>query len=186
MENEIEEWRSVVGFEGQYEVSSLGRVRSLDRVLTDKRGRRRRLKGKILKLQKRDEFYWSVTLGHEHGSERVHAMVARAWHGDCPVGLVTRHLDCDGYNNKPHNLTYGTPLENSFDNEFLAIENDCFQRKDGRLKPSEVAEIKSLLGAVSQRELARMYGVSRGCITGIHRGVNWPNVKTANSLLDAR
>ena len=47
MEENIEIWKPVVGYEGLYECSNLGRVRSLDKITADGR----RIKGKILKTQ---------------------------------------------------------------------------------------------------------------------------------------
>lgn len=49
MEKEIEIWKPIKGYEGFYEVSNLGRVRSLDRVIEYSNGRRIFTKGKILK-----------------------------------------------------------------------------------------------------------------------------------------
>ena len=45
----IEEWRPIPGYEGLYEVSSYGKVRSLDRFIIDSLGHRRFYKGKVLK-----------------------------------------------------------------------------------------------------------------------------------------
>lgn len=56
--SEPEEWRPVVGWEGLYEVSSLGRVRSLDRSFRDMQGQRRRFfKGRMMKLHAQGKGY---------------------------------------------------------------------------------------------------------------------------------
>jgi len=44
--NEI--WSDIKGFEGYYQLSNLDRVRSLDRVVTDRRGQQRRMRGRIM------------------------------------------------------------------------------------------------------------------------------------------
>ena len=45
-----EEWRDIEGFEGYFQVSNMGRVRSLDRTITDSNGNKFRKNGKILSL----------------------------------------------------------------------------------------------------------------------------------------
>lgn len=77
MENRIEIWKPVVGYEGLYEVSSYGRVRSLDRM--DERDMYR--KGRILKSALNKNGYPSVSLWRDnHGkTHRVHRLVAEAF-----------------------------------------------------------------------------------------------------------
>ena len=50
----MEEWRAIPGYEGYYEVSDEGRVRSVDRVIIDSLDRRRRLKSKVLQVTLND------------------------------------------------------------------------------------------------------------------------------------
>jgi len=105
-----EEWRAIAGREGEYEVSSLGRVRSLDRVLAD--GRRR--KGQILAPRFGATGYVTTCLGA--GNYRlVHRLVVEAFIGPIPEGQDVRHLDGSRTNNVPENLCYGTRLENMAD-----------------------------------------------------------------------
>lgn len=117
----IEEWRPVAGYEGIYEVSSQGRVRSLDRVsdVPAKHGVHRRLKGKVLKQvqERRPGGYMTVSL-FKNGIPtrlRVHALVCEAFHGERPKGMVTRHLNGDSTDNRPENLMWGSYEENGLD-----------------------------------------------------------------------
>lgn len=103
-----EQWRTVAGWP-DYEVSNLGRVRSL------KYGRTRLLKGYIS-----SHGYPTVGLctpsRHRTPYKRsIHVLVMEAFVGPRPEGLVIRHLDGDGMNNNLSNLAYGTPSENQFD-----------------------------------------------------------------------
>lgn len=43
----------------------------------------------------------------------VHRLVAHAFHGECPDGMCVDHIDCDQANNRPANLQYVTPSENT-------------------------------------------------------------------------
>ena len=101
-----ENWRAAIGFEGRYEVSDLGRVRSLPRP--------RVRAARLLAANPGDNGYPIVSLrrdGQGH-SRRVHVLVAEAFIGPRPPGQVIRHLDGDSLNNSLTNLAYGTPSEN--------------------------------------------------------------------------
>lgn len=111
MESLHEEWRSVVGREGQNEVSSLGRVRSLDRVVefsnrwggTSYANR----KGKILKPGKHNQGYRVVSMDGRK-SQTIHSLVAAAFIGPRPKGFDINHIDGDKTNNAAANLEYVT------------------------------------------------------------------------------
>ena len=76
-----EEWRSIRGFEGLYEVSDQGMVRSLDRYVNAKRGSFAKIKGVTMKLQKNHKGYMAVAL-HKDGkpfTKFVHRLVAETF-----------------------------------------------------------------------------------------------------------
>ena len=100
--NEV--WNPVVGYEGLYEVSNLGRVRGLQR-------------GKILKQRTDKDGYMRVTLFKEgkRKDKRAHRVVIQAFVGEHPEGMETRHLDGDRTNNNINNLQWGTSSENTMD-----------------------------------------------------------------------
>lgn len=112
-----EEWRSVLGYEGFYEVSNRGRVRSLDRTVPNRPGTVMHLKGRLLKAGTDSSGYVVVWL-HRDGSRqdrRVATLVCEAWHGPRQEGQVVRHLDDVKSNNHPSNLRWGTVSENTVD-----------------------------------------------------------------------
>ena len=111
-----EQWKSVVGFEGVYEVSDHGRVRSLDRVVVTKTGVSKRRKGCVLSAgMDRRHRHVALCSGEGGKSYRVHKLVLEAFVGRCPGGLEARHLDDDPDNNCLRNLTYGTRSQNMLD-----------------------------------------------------------------------
>ena len=73
----IEEWRSVIGYEGLYEVSNTGQVRSLDRYVKTCYGSYRLHKGKVLSPSIRPDGYLVVSL--QYRMFRVHRLVAEAF-----------------------------------------------------------------------------------------------------------
>ncbi len=115
---EQEEWRGIVGFKGRYEVSSLGRVRSLTHFLNqkDKGGNFRlfRRPGKLLKPGIASNGYPTVAIG-KGNTRTCHSLVAEAFIGPCPSGKEVRHKDGCRLNPRATNLEYGTRTENIYD-----------------------------------------------------------------------
>jgi len=112
-----EEWRPVVGYEGLYEVSDAGRVRSVDRYV-ERTGRPVRLRGVLMKLQRAQAGgYWTVAMcqGGLQRTHTVHSLVMQAFVGPRPDGMEVRHLDGDPTNSRLSNLAYGVPSENALD-----------------------------------------------------------------------
>ena len=113
----IERWKPVNGYVGIYEVSSHGRVRSLDRVVTYSDGRVRRHKGKILSTPLSRDGYPAVNL-HAQGRLKkryVHSLIAETFIGPRPEGTEVCHNDGNPTNNHVDNLRYGTRSENMLD-----------------------------------------------------------------------
>lgn len=110
-----EEWRAVPGYEGLYEASTEGRVRSLDRI--DAGGRR--IFGRVLSpgiLKGSGRLQVSLSKDKVVKQMKVHQVVALTFHGPCPEGMEVRHYpDRNVTNNKPKNLCYGTKRDNHLD-----------------------------------------------------------------------
>ena len=108
-----EEWRPIPGYEGAYEVSSFGRVRSLDRV-TD---RGRRWKGRMMTPAALRNGYLVVTLWRD-GAQRtplVHRLVLTAFVGDPLEGHEALHRNGVRDDNRLDNLAWGTHSDNQYD-----------------------------------------------------------------------
>lgn len=109
-------WRDIEGYEGLYQVSNLGRVRSLDRTVVGKNRwgglRERTFKGQILK-----QFfthYWMVDLCKDGNSKKylTHRLEWTAFYGPIPEGMQINHIDENPHNNTLDNLSLATPSEN--------------------------------------------------------------------------
>lgn len=111
-----EVWRAIPGFRG-YEASSLGRIRSIDRVVMRESrwgGRKpRKYRGRVLKLAGSSP-YLRVRTSYLLRIQYVHHLVALAFHGKVPKGKEVSHWDGNPRNNKPTNLIYETRSENNF------------------------------------------------------------------------
>ena len=119
-----EVWKDVVGYEGIYEVSNIGNVRSLDRCVSGKLNSKHFVKGKVFKLQKSHKGYKTVIL-HKHGKasqKQVHRLVAEAFISN-PFNLPqVNHKDTNKENNCVNNLEWIT----NYDNMQHAMRNGCF------------------------------------------------------------
>lgn len=132
-------WKSVVGYEGLYEVSNLGRVKSLDMVLPYARHGKitiRIRKGVILTPAKMRNGYLRVGVSNngKHKLNLVHRLVAMAFIPNYNNYREVNHKNCDKSDNRVVNLEW----VNSSQNKIHAIENNLYtnnkvvlQIKDG-------------------------------------------------------
>lgn len=111
-----EEWRFIPGFEGYYEVSNHGRVRSVDRVVQTRQGLKR-YRGVLRKTSTGSGVYEQLPLSVDdvQTTVYVHSAVLLAFVGPCPQGMEVCHNDGDPRNNHLSNLRYGTHVENTKD-----------------------------------------------------------------------
>ena len=112
-----EVWQPVQGYEGLYEVSDQGRVRSLDRTIRTSRGAYR-LKGKLLKPRKGSGGYMLVSFYDvsRRAHKRVHVLVLETFLGDRPSSQHDAcHNDGNPGNNALCNLRWDTRKENHRD-----------------------------------------------------------------------
>lgn len=176
-----EEWRPVIGWGDLYEVSSLGRVRSLDRVVHDlSRGgspRARVIKGRALKCYRHTFGYLQLRLCRSgvNVPVYVHHLVAEAFLGPRPVGMEVAHNDGNPANSAASNLRYDTPKNNTSDQIRHGTRKVGTQKRNSKLNDELVREIRATQG-VSQHELARRYGVSQSQIYCVKNRLTWAHV----------
>ena len=117
MENNIEIWKDIPDYEGFYQVSNLGNVRSLDRVVVNSLGYKKLLKGKTLSQKLRKDGYKRVVLCDNKGQieKLVHILV-----GICFLGyklgkknVIDHKIEGDKSNNRLENLQIITQRENA-------------------------------------------------------------------------
>ena len=171
-----EQWKAVP-FAPTYEVSSEGRVRSLDRVGVDGR----KLKGKILSLKETPQGYFEASLryGGKMHFHRVNRLVCLVFNGEpSSDDLLACHKDDDPKNNTPNNLYWGTRADNAKD----ALRNDRYSRGEacGSSRHSvetiqEIRRVHSETG-LSMRELSRRFGVSKAQVNKIINRQCWTHI----------
>ncbi len=163
-------WRDIPGYEGSYQVSSLGRVRSLPRYVPIHNRFRgvthmRFCPGRILRPAVCDRAgHVSLHLGKHTRGIPVHQLVMLAFYGPPPAGMEAMHLNGDPKDNRVENLRYGTHSENM---------TDMYRMGKGpsKLSPREVRAIRfGISMGRTYASLARTYGVSTYCIRALAKG----------------
>ena len=114
MKEVIEIWKDIKGFEGLYQVSNLGRVKSLERFRKGANGSLVTVKEKILKPLI-DKGYYQVCLFKQSNRKAylVHRLVWSAFNGSIPEGLQVNHINEIKSDNRLSNLNLMTAKENS-------------------------------------------------------------------------
>lgn len=185
-------WRAVVGHEGKYSVSNLGRVRRDGAYHATH-------SGLIMKLALSRRGYMRVQVARGK-LQAVHIIVAAAFIGPRPEGMVINHIDSNPTNNAVDNLEYTTQSENVLQAvklgrcvngrrthpERQSRGNAHYSRTNpeklargihqgsAKLTEDDVRAIRASVG--KQRDLARIYGVSQSQIWCVRHRKTWPHI----------
>jgi hypothetical protein len=181
MSDLVEEWRAIPGFEGLYEVSDWGRVRSLDReiIQRDRWGGWfvKMCRGKVLAPGRSGQSgYASVHLsdGGKAKTKYVHLLVLAAFVGPRPAGLQGCHNRGIAAGNKLSNLRYDTIAENQRDRVADGTDQLGEKNTQAKLTWPEVHQIRA--SKLPGKELARQFSVSFSQISHIRNGKRWAHV----------
>lgn len=162
----------VVGFEGLYEVSDQGQVRSLDRVVL-RRGHAMRQRGCLLKPGATKAGY-PLVVPCKNGKPRsqyVHHLVLKAFAGPCPDGMECLHGDGNPGNARLDNLSWGTPIENAADQFRHGTKPRGERCSWAKITAAQVLEIRA--DARPQTQIAKSFGISRQNVSIIKRRLQW-------------
>jgi DNA-binding XRE family transcriptional regulator len=184
MQDEI--WKDIPGYDG-YQASSLGRIRSVDKIISayriidasnKKYAYKKTLKGKILSPSVDRHGYFRYNISGQNVF--VHRLVCLAFHGEPQSdGMHTAHLDGSRTNNVPGNLAWKTPAENAQDAIRHGRLKSGTDNSNAKLTPDSVLYIRAMYesGAASQGKLAKLFGVSQQTIGSIVNGKTWRHVR---------
>ena len=171
-----EKWKPIKGWKHLYEISDLGRVRSLEHTVEVhskiKGSHSRTYRERILKLDIDRRGYRHVSLYRscKSKSHSVHRLVFRAFHGKITAPQIM-HLDGDPSNNRAENLRQGS-----------AMCNQAFRIDHGtnghKLTEKDVIEIRALVvaGELTQIEIAVIYGIKRANVSKIALRKIWKHI----------
>lgn len=182
MEEEI--WKEIPGYEGFYEVSNLGRVKSMDRVVKHPRGGPKLIKGSIRKNGKHKHGYPQVILSKYSIRKifQIHQLVAITFLNHIRNGyeLVVDHIDNDPSNNRLNNLQVITQRENSNKNKSKKTDFDGVSKKGKNFQSRVEFNGKRVqLGTFTTAEEASLY--YQNAVKAIESGSDIVTAKKINS-----
>lgn len=169
-------WKDIEGYEGIYRVSTLGRIRSLDRTVECKYKNGlvyyKNLKGRIIKPAKGTSGYLGVGLarGGKVKSKMVHRFVAKAFIPIIKGKEEVNHINGDKHDNRVSNLEWVTPSEN----HIHAVKAGLHVSGKTDKRSKKVVQ-KTLEGSVLRyfwgtREASRETGIPQSMISDCCRG----------------
>ena len=166
-----EVWKDVVGYEGLYQVSNFGNVKSLGNNFTRKE--------RFLKLSPQSKGYLTVVLQKNATRKMVlvHRLVAEHFIDNSESKPQVNHINGDKTDNRVENIEWVSHREN-LDH---AIKNNLTlkgeENRNSKLKDSDVIKIHSLLQkGVTTKELSESYNVSYSTIDGIRTNTYWKHL----------
>ena len=165
----MEEWRDVKGYEGLYEVSNLGNVKSLNY--------HRQNKEKLLKQHIRGQYKFVVLYKNKIRQPiNVHILVAKAFCDGYKEDYVVNHIDEDKLNNKANNLEWVTRKGNSLHSSYKWSGKNNYKAR--KVRCVETDEIFDTLIEASTKLKVNSPNIIRSIKTGIKcGGYHWEYVK---------
>lgn len=174
-----EEWRAVVGYEGFYEVSDLGRVRSLDRTIQRKGQGPHTIKGRVLSPSPDGGGYLGVMLS-VHGKARravIHRIVLLAFCGMPGEGEQADHINFDRSDNRLCNLRWIHHSENSRRIDQNGRRPTGESHRSSVLDAEDVRAIRMRCASGErQRTVAESFGISQCHVALIVLRRRWASV----------
>lgn len=161
-------WKDIPGWEGLYEASIWGHIRSK--------------KNNIALKQFVNSYYCCVNLcsGKTRRKYPVHRLITAAFLGACPDGLQVNHKNLNKLDNRLSNLEYCTAKENIRHAVRNGVQIGCVGEKhwNAKLTDDNVREIRKYRGGkvLSYREVGKKYGINRSQVKAIMYGRAWKHV----------
>lgn len=182
-ENIPEIWKAIPGYEGAYEVSSMGRIRSLQRLVTSRwgDGSTRLHRARILILHTDVDGYRWATLfrGAKPKNVRAHGAVLSAFVRLKREGEECNHIDGDKKNNTPENLEWVTARENTAHAFRTGLRRPMRAggHAQSKLSEEQVRAIRSRFDAgETQNVMAKEFKVCRQTIGNVVHRKKWRSV----------
>ena len=162
-------WKDVPGYEGFYQVSDQGNVRSVTRVLTFKTGQVQTYLSSRLSPQLVKKKWLGVTLFKNNKQTRkgVHKLVAEVFLGPRPKGMCVRHKDGNVANNCLENLFYG---KRQYGAPVSGVKNG-----QAKLNETQVRLLRTLPRGYTLC-LAKEWGVSQPTVSRARTGARWRHI----------
>lgn len=172
----MEEWRPIPGYDGRYEASNMGRIKSNDMRVKTVNGSFRTVRGRIKSmrldsLKRYNIVGLNTSDGHQH-TKLVHRLIYASFNGTIPDNLEINHINGNKQDNRLCNLELATRSENEIHKYKVLKYRGTSYGKFGSLhgKSKKVAKIDLKSGLIIEeyggvREAARAHNIGSSCIT---------------------
>ena len=178
----MEEWKDIPGYEGYYQVSNKGRLRSLKRVVKKSDGKTQTVPERYMKPKPDKKGYSIVGVSKNANKKylKLHRVVAQSFIPNTHNKPQVNHLDGNKQNNKVENLEWSTQKENNIHalREGLRIPQKGEEHSQAKLTAKEVILIRDIheKGGRTQQCIADEFNVSRRLIGMIVKREVWPHI----------
>lgn len=171
-------WMDIKGYEGRYQVSNLGRVKSIARIVVRTDGAHTPIKETVRSQHENHKGYFKLNLRGTLGDAFVHRLVAMAFIPNPENKEFVNHINGDKKDNRVENLEWVSAKENSEH----AVSTGLMKHKGAgnpmsKLTEEKVIKIKRLFFMGSKtKDLAALFNVSFGAIHLIVNNKRWRHV----------
>ena len=175
----MEVWKDIEGFNNVYQISSLGNVRSLFRVLTRSNGIKQTVKGKILKTFVNSNGYEFAVfqIGKKTKNFAIHRLVAKSFIDNNYNKYAVNHINGIKTDNRVENLEWATKSENEIHARKIGLKCTKGEKASNAILTEEqVLCIRENKNNNSQYFLASKFNVSRSCIASIIKNRTWKHL----------
>jgi hypothetical protein len=174
-----EVWKDIVGYEGSYQISNKGRVKSLKRIIYRSDGVKQSYGG-LLKTQyksKRGYMISSLCKNGKSQKSKIHRLIAIHFIPNPDNKPKINHIDGNKLNNNLDNLEWCTDMENSQHAwKTGLIDNKGSKNGMSKLTKSEVLNIRNLKGKITYREIAEKHNISNANAWLIANKKRWKHI----------
>jgi hypothetical protein len=178
MDKKREQWKDINGYEGLYQVSSEGRVKSLKRIVVTRDKVKRTLCEKVLKLGLCGGGYLIAGLSknNKRRTLRVHRLVMESFRPTEDSSLQVNHIDGNKLNNMVENLEWCTASEN-IKHSYKNGMSSCFYGEKSNLSKLTNKDVNRIRMAgrcgMQTKEIAKIFNTVPANINHILSGKNW-------------
>jgi len=184
MDDTQEIWYPIPGYEGYYEASSFGRLRSLGACFIHPYSGKTQRKGKVLSQSVKKNRYSSrymtsiFSIAGKHKTVMTHQCVCAAFNGPRPERMVAAHINGNSLDNRAINLQWVTCKENTAHMVAHGTARHGEKHHNAKLTAEKVLRIRTIAAeGVGATEISKRFNVSRASIRSVIIRKTWADVR---------